>query len=88
LDGRPEDQAKRIARAWLGEMIDRFADDHLWIGAAAQDRAVEMEFDAVSREGNGRDLPADQVGWLLQQRISRSLPSFLWSYASGLLSQQ
>jgi len=47
-----------------------------------------MEFDAVARKGNSRDLPADQVGWLLQQRISRPLLSFLlWSYASGLSLQ-
>jgi hypothetical protein len=37
-----------------------------------------MEFDVVSRESNCRDLPADQVGWLLQQRISRPLKQFLF----------
>jgi hypothetical protein len=57
-------------------VIDRLADEHLWISAAAQDRAVEMEFYAITREGDGGDLPADQVGWLLQQRISRSLLCF------------
>jgi hypothetical protein len=44
-----------------------------------------MEFDAVSRKRNGRDLPADQVGWLLQQRISRSLLSFFMELRVGTL---
>ena len=78
LDGRAYDQAKGVARTGLGKAISRLADDHLWVGAAAQNRTVEMEFHAVAREGDGGDLPADQVGWLLQQRISRSLLSFCY----------
>src|SRR5690349_7473018 len=78
LDGRTDDQAERIARAGLGKAVNGLADGHLRIAAAAHDRAVEMELDAVARESDGGDLPADEVGWLLQQRISRSLLNFCY----------
>src|SRR3954471_5940345 len=89
LDGRADDQAKGVTRTGLGKAISRLADDYLRIGAAAQDRTVEMEFHAVAQEeGNGGDLPADQVGWLVQQRISRSLLSFCYGVTRRDLSFQ
>jgi len=65
LDSGADHQAKRVARARLGKAIDRLADGHLWIGAAAQNGTVEMEFDTIASKGDGRDHLSDQVGWLL-----------------------
>lgn len=83
LNGRADEQAQRVARTGLGKTIDRLADTDLWIAAAAHDRTVEMEFDAITHKRDRGNLPADQLVWLFQQRIPAPCSIFVLELRSG-----